>query len=157
MAGFITELKLAVTMVFVATPVAPFAGNVAITMGYAGLGACARPHPAARATRTIAAHDIFPILNLHISCFYLSGDKRCPQHQRQSNVWYLHALVFSVRLWRLAVWLRNRCHGHKSEGYAEYELRLCSPSSHFSRKYHSIEGRRFRLVRDHAIPAPQQT
>jgi hypothetical protein len=66
-AGFITELKVALTVVFRGTAIAPFAGNVAITTGNAGLDVCSRPHPAARATNTNAIKDVFPILNLRIS------------------------------------------------------------------------------------------
>jgi hypothetical protein len=74
-AGAITELKPAVTAVLRSTAVAPFAGDVTITEGNAGLGACSRPHPAARATNTNAANDIFPILNLCISFSCSTGDK----------------------------------------------------------------------------------
>jgi hypothetical protein len=66
-AGFITELKVALTAALRGTAIARFAGDVAITVGNAGLVVCSRPHPAARATNTNAIKDVFPILNLRIS------------------------------------------------------------------------------------------
>jgi hypothetical protein len=63
----ITELKSALTMVLATTPPAPLAGDVAITVGSAELGACTRPHPSARATNTKTSNDIWQILNLRIS------------------------------------------------------------------------------------------
>lgn len=41
-AGAMIELKVAVTVVLSSTAVAPLAGDVAMTMGDAGLGACSR-------------------------------------------------------------------------------------------------------------------
>jgi hypothetical protein len=74
-AGAITELKVAVTVALRSTSVSPFLGNVAITVGNAGLGVCSRPHPAARATNTNASRDIFTDLNLRISFSCLTSDK----------------------------------------------------------------------------------
>jgi hypothetical protein len=54
---------------------APFTGDVAITVGNAGLGVCSRPHPAARATNTNASTDIFTDLSLRISFSCLTSDK----------------------------------------------------------------------------------
>jgi len=65
-AGFITELKVAVTVELRITAVAPFTGDVAITVGDSGLDACSRPQPAARATNTNASRDSFTDLNLRI-------------------------------------------------------------------------------------------
>jgi len=80
--GFITELKSALTVILVTTSVAPLAGNVAITLGNAGLGACSRPQPPARATNTKTSDDILRILNLRISLF-----NRCVPF---SMAWLLH-------------------------------------------------------------------
>jgi hypothetical protein len=77
-AGAITVLNVAVTVVFSSTPVAPFAGDVATTTGDTGLKACSRPHPAAKATNTNASNTIFPILNLRISFSCSTGDKAFP-------------------------------------------------------------------------------
>jgi len=79
-AGAITELKVAVTTVLrrmggAPSRGAPFTGDVAITVGNAGLEACSRPHPPERATNTNASEDIFPILNLRISFSCSTGDK----------------------------------------------------------------------------------
>ena len=66
-AGFITELKVALTVVLRGTEIARFAGDMAITVGNAGLDVCSRPHPATRATNTNAIKNVFPILKLRIS------------------------------------------------------------------------------------------
>jgi hypothetical protein len=65
--GFITELKSALTVVLVTTPFAPFAGDVAITVGNAGLGACSRPHPATRAAHANNTNDMFRSLKFRTS------------------------------------------------------------------------------------------
>ena len=62
MLGFIIELKSALTMVLVATSLAPLAGNVAINVGNVGLGTRAWPHPATRATNTKTSDDISRIV-----------------------------------------------------------------------------------------------
>jgi hypothetical protein len=74
-AGAITELKVAVTVVLRSTAPVPFAGDVAITVGGTGLRDCSRPHPATRATNTNAANDVFPNLNLRISFSCSTGEK----------------------------------------------------------------------------------
>jgi hypothetical protein len=61
--GHITELKSALTVVLATTPPAPLAGDVAITVGGPGLGACTRPHPATTAAKANIPNDIFRILN----------------------------------------------------------------------------------------------
>src|ERR1700676_2460126 len=47
-AGFISELKVAVTVLFSGTLVAPFVGVSERTVGATGLRACCRPQPARR-------------------------------------------------------------------------------------------------------------
>jgi hypothetical protein len=74
-AGAITELKLAVTVVFSGTAVAPFTGDVAVTLGDKGLRACSRPQPPTRATNTNATNHVFPNLNLRISFSCSTGEK----------------------------------------------------------------------------------
>lgn len=59
------------------TPVAPFAGKVAVR-ATAGMAVCSRPHPAIRATSTTAANDNCPILNLRIS--FSSSPRPRPFH-----------------------------------------------------------------------------
>src|ERR1700687_4020090 len=61
-----TVLKFAVTMVLRTTGVAPAAGNVAVTAGSTGLGACYRPQPATRATNTSTTKYIFSALKILI-------------------------------------------------------------------------------------------
>jgi hypothetical protein len=67
-AGAIAELKPAVTAVLRATPVAAFAGDAAITVGSAGLGACSLPHPARANNKN--APNIFPTVSVRISVSY---------------------------------------------------------------------------------------
>jgi hypothetical protein len=71
---FITELKSALTVVGVATPLAPLAGEVAITIGNAGLGACSRPHPVTSAADANATNDIVQILNVRTNFSYPKRD-----------------------------------------------------------------------------------
>jgi hypothetical protein len=74
-AGAITELNVALTVALRSTAVAPFAGTAPITVGNAGLDACSRPHPAARAANPNASKNILPTLNLRISFSCSIGDQ----------------------------------------------------------------------------------
>ena len=78
----IIELKPALTAVLRTTPVAPFTGDVVITVGSAGLGACSRPHPAAPIS-TNPANKSFPTVSLRIIVSYSSKKTmQDPYHSR---------------------------------------------------------------------------